>query len=480
MRVTLIITPATELNIPSIALCSLAGKLKDEGHTVKVFDLNKYLYNAAPDTAKKEWGEIFIDDIKTAEFINSNKQLIDSTLDLILKDQPEVFCFSIFFSTALMSLKFAQYIKGFNREKTIVFGGPHCHPEWWGKKLIKNENVDAVVIGEGEETLSELLRHLENNKVIDNCPGALLKKDGQIFDFGFRKQIKEINKLPFLDYTWFNPSDYTALPLPLSRGCVNLCTFCSVNGMWGKYRTMTGNRVFEELKYHMESLPERTEFYFCAPLINGNLRELEKLCDLIIESVNNESMKKPSWSGAATFRHQMNGGLLKKMHEAGCSNLTFGLESGSQKIIDKMRKGFRVKDAVRIIKEAKEAGIKTSVNIMFGFPTETAEDFNETLVFLDQTKDYLNYICPSEGLCYFNPLSYVFYHLDEFSIERDSFDELFWESEDKKNTFPERFRRFNEFAEFTKTLNVEVQPSCEQITSALKERLDFYYKKMSS
>ena len=75
-------------------------------------------------------------------------------------------------------------------------------------------------------------------------------------------------------------------------------------------------------------------------------------------------------------------------------------------------------------------------------------------------------------MCYFGPLTYVYYHLDEFQISHNSFHEQFWESEDKKNTFPERVRRFNEFAKFTKTLKVDVQPSCEEIQITLKESLE--------
>jgi hypothetical protein len=143
------------------------------------------------------------------------------------------------------------------------------------------------------------------------------------------------------------------------------------------------------------------------------------------------------------------------MAKAGCNCIGYGLESGSQKIIDGMRKGFKIKDAERIIRDTYNAGIETILGIIIGFPGETEDDFKETLKFIERNKDYISWVhSPSECNVSFN--NYIHNYPEKFNIilapNRDG--EL-WYSKDGTNTHEERQRRIRIFNEFLSAVGVK-------------------------
>ena len=128
-------------------------------------------------------------------------------------------------------------------------------------------------------------------------------------------------------------------------------------------------------------------------LINGNIRELEILCDLIIKSKDLEVF----WGGKATIRPEMSGALLRKMYDAGNRSIVYGIESGSDKVLKDMRKAFTVELAKRVIRETCEAGIAVGIFWIIGFPTENENDFQESIKFLNDIKDYVDTVTPGYG-----------------------------------------------------------------------------------
>jgi len=144
------------------------------------------------------------------------------------------------------------------------------------------------------------------------------------------------------------------------------------------------------------------------------------------------------------------------MKASGCKHVIFGIESGSQRIVDLMRKHYQIEDADRTIRWMHEAGITATCNFMFGFPGETDADFQETLGFLKRNAGFLGRVYPSRTYCGIEEFSYLYGHLEEFGIKPDPGNYLFWESADGTNTYPERLRRCREFSRLAASLGVEV------------------------
>jgi len=168
------------------------------------------------------------------------------------------------------------------------------------------------------------------------------------------------------------------------------------------------------MKYQIHKYPHIGSFHSDSPALNCNLIELSKLCDLIIDDGF-----KIRWSGFAVIDKGMDLALLEKMKQAGCFGLNFGIESGSQNVIDKMRKGFRIKDAEQNIRDAFGIGVEVVANFIIGFPGESEEDFRQTLDFISRNLQYISYI-GSMSVCWIQPYMYIYDHAAEFDVTINS------------------------------------------------------------
>lgn len=189
---------------------------------------------------------------------------------------------------------------------------------------------------------------------------------------------------------------------------------------------------------------------FHDSLINGNIAELEKLCDLIIaEGIEIQ------WGAQAAISQHMAPNLLIKMKKAGCICLSYGLETGSRRVMEHIGKLLaKGADIDRIIKDTHNAGIDCILNFMFGFPGETEEDFRQTLRFLSRNRRYIDMVNPSPGFCAFDKGSYAYEHPDEFDIVHGECGAL-WESKDGENNYVMRLGRFERFLKEVKKLRIK-------------------------
>lgn len=180
----------------------------------------------------------------------------------------------------------------------------------------------------------------------------------------------------------------------------------------------------------------------CDSVLNGNIIELEKFCEFVIEA--NIKIK---WSGQITPRKRMTKELFGKMQRAGCYRLEFGVESGSEKIIGRMKKIFTVETSSANIKDCQDAGIKTVIYLIIGFPGETAKDFNDTLQFLEKNKTNIDLVRSFRQL-YLIPGAHIYSNLEEYGIirpENDYFGNKWYNKEGNDyNLRMSRIARVNE------------------------------------
>jgi len=438
-RVALIQCPSWGTYLPPLGISYLASYLRSKGHKVYQFDLNIELFDSLNEHYKKYWkcGVLDFDRIWTSRWLLWRKippinfLLIKRWAKRILDINPDVVCFSVVFTTQLTSIMLAREIKRMtksknNENKIIIFGGFNCNFPHEIKRIMDSGYVDIIVKGEGEYIMGDLLSKLQKYaakhavfgalEAFKEYPGVIIKKDGKIINSGERLPIKNLDELPFPDFTDLPMDKYTnkfMIPILMSRGCVNKCVFCIEHKIAKYYRTRSAENILKEIKLRIKQYPERRYFNFNDSLINGNIRELEKLCDLIInEKLNIE------WEGNAAISGNLTLRLLKKMRKSGCVRLVFGIESASQKILNEMGKRFHINEAEKVLRDTYKAGIKPITNWIIGFPTETEEDFNKTLDFIKRNKEYI-YVGPPWGSpCVVMPHTDLWLNLESYNICR--------------------------------------------------------------
>ncbi|MFH1460200.1 MAG: B12-binding domain-containing radical SAM protein [Candidatus Omnitrophota bacterium] len=374
-KIALILAPPFWPNLPPLSLISLASFLDFHSVESKLFDLNNKIFNLSDDSLKKEW------------LISANKPLEDKMLHLLktkFKKQIthvyeqlltyDIAGFSCFRSNFLISLTMAQYlrqVKGKNIK--IIFGGPQITNLYFKTKgeytaeLYKLANL--IVTGEGEKPLLDFICKKTKQKII--CFDQLKN----IGDFNYIKGYKNINNNLY--------PKKQAMPLLFSRGCMRQCKFCSEKLLYRNLRIKKIETIISEIKYLQKEKGVK-QFIFHDSMLNADLKELEKLCDMIIESFGSIP-----WEAQMGVRTDMSEELLFKIKKSGCYNLFIGLESGSDNTLKNMNKGFTAAQAKKFFKSLNKAGLFFGVSMIVGFPQETEEDLEESLKFLIDHKNII-------------------------------------------------------------------------------------------
>ncbi len=389
MKVSLVVAPMFFRRCPLIGLGYLVSSLRANGHQVSALDLN----TATPlphDGDESIWQDPdFI-----LRYIEGNQDMLCGWVDKILAGDPGLVGFSLWNSNKQLTFALAAMVKLRKPGCLLVFGGPHISFET--ERLLRQcPAADLLVHGEGERTLLEIIGLYEKHGKVEGCPGTYFRRDGGIVTAGPRPAIADLDSIPFPDYHDFQLDKYymrTALPLSFNRGCIRRCEFCNIHVDWPAYSHRSAGNIFLEIERQLRDYPGVDHFLIDSSALNQDVRQLNALCDLIIAGG-----LKFAWGGMAMFRPEMTPELLRKMAAAGCRDLSYGLEFGSQKLLDRMKKGFLIGQAAQCVRNTREAGIEVSLNLIIGAPDETEEDLRATMDFLKANRRHISFVGhPSE------------------------------------------------------------------------------------
>jgi radical SAM family protein/B12 binding protein len=444
VKVALILCPYWDAKWPISSLAILSAQLKRQGHEAKIFDLNKSmsLLDQAQDCKIARRGSTLLEPDENADYadyvktqiIPANRQSFVSIADHILSAGFEAVGFSVFHQNLPMTLEIAEIFKQRNPNVRIVFGGPAFlrYPD--GLKNVDSRRVDAVVFGEGDLSFPRLIDGLERAGRLQPGPGVLLLDDPAAWKDG-PETVANLDELPYGDFSDYDLRFYGGKSINTARGCVKRCVFCSE---WSgiAYRHMSGRRLFDEVVHQLRRDPAKTDFNFAGPLINGSMKELSAFCDLII--ANGIRL---SWSSFAIVRPEMTRGFLTKLRSAGCKELLYGIESGSAKVLRDMDKHVKPALAAQVLRDTTAAGIETIVQWIVGFPTESDEDFQESVDFVLANGDGITNLCVNMFLG-----GEMLDEFDSYGIEPGE-DHRFWRTRDGRNTFPIRLKRMRQLIE---------------------------------
>jgi radical SAM superfamily enzyme YgiQ (UPF0313 family) len=299
----------------------------------------------------------------------------------IIKRQPNVVGVTSSTLTYQNALKLVKIAKEACPNCITVAGGPHV-TFWDDKALQECPELDVVVRKEGENTLSELVQRIEAGQSYYDVIGTTCRKNGKIVKNPDRPYIEDLDSLPFPSrHLWpmerFRQYE-DILYLATSRGCVYWCEFCSTVRMHGrKYRMRSPKNVVDELEF-LHKTYNISKFTFCDDAFTVDQPRTETLCNEILKRG-----LKIEWN-CGTRVDMLTRDLLVKMKEAGCVSVWFGVESGSQQVLDAMKKGITPELTMKVLGWVREIGIKPIPNVILGFPGETKESAWETIKFVEK------------------------------------------------------------------------------------------------
>jgi len=447
-NVSLIICPSWGIIFPPYNIARLTGLLRNQGYRVTVYDLNIKSYHVLKEkTGMDFWSSekyhLWFEGRFEQEIWPHIKDMIIDAVEEIYKSNPNVIGFSLYNTNMWCSRIMMQMLRDLMDDTTIVVGGPEASQDKI-LHIVRPGVINYVFKGEAEYNF---LSFLEEKKYTSTA---------QLEVIGDLEGKLPIDDLPFPDYRDYNLDDYLhpdGVSIETSRGCVAQCSFCSETWFW-KFRQRTPERVIEEMKDQIEKYGVR-RFWFVDSLANGNLKAFRRLVDLMIE--NNLNVR---WNSYARNDGRMDRDFIFAIAKSGCTSLSYGVESGSQKVLDDMRKKVELWEIVANLKDSHESGMESHVNWMIGFPTEENIDFLHSMVLIRNTAQYIAAISPGMGC---GPAAFSELELEwkkyKITWKERPFDETFlghWYTEDYQNTALHRVIRIKLFAIFLEILKTKL------------------------
>ena len=452
MRVALIVCPGWTMNSPPLGAPLLKSYLRQRGHDAIVVDLAAFLLGKIQDDERDRLihsnYEFLMNRSQVRAFLEKYETIVRGELDRIIDFRPDVAGFTAYSSSRVFCEEVARLLKARRPGLQVVLGGPECK-QMLENKVPVEDIVDAIIPGEGEIALAALVENMSEGRFRPTL-GSSVRYEGRMLWIGAAEEVGKLDELPFPDFSDLPLGNYLQPPTLVtyfSRGCPKKCTFCDVEFNWGGYRNRSGDRVFAEVSHLLDLYPDTERFFFCDSITNANMKDLVGFCDSVIAANQSGRMRKISWSGYQAIRPEMTREVLQKMRDSGATNLWIGVESGSQKVLNLMKKGYKVEVADRVIKDCGELGINVSALLMVGYPGETEADFEQTLDFVRRNAPYLGDISCSENFTYITNNTYLHKHaLDEYGVDPDTFHADYWQAKDGTNNYLDRVGRFERLA----------------------------------
>ena len=309
------------------------------------------------------------------------KLSFEQTKEEIRKRQPDIVGLTASTLSYKSGLKIIQLTKEVNPNILTMMGGPHI-TFWDTQALDECPQLDVVVRREGEYTVLELAQKVEAKQDFHDVLGITYRINGKIVKNEDRPYIENLDELPFpARHLW--PMEQLrkyedVIYLTTSRGCVFWCNFCATVRMHGReYRWRSPENVADELEFLHKNYGVIT-FTFCDDAFTVDQARTEKLCKEILDR-----KLQIRWN-CGTRVDMLTKELLVKMKEAGCISVWFGVESGSQQVLDEMKKGITTEQTIKVLGWVREVGLKPVPNVILGFPSETKKTAWKTIKYAEK------------------------------------------------------------------------------------------------
>jgi len=322
--------------------------------------------------------------------VDSYRGFHGSNIEKICAFKPDLIGISVLTTGHQIASKYTKILKERLKNTMLCWGG--VHPTSIPFDILeKEEGVDFVVVGEGEETILEVCNNLSSStggKGLLDIKGVVFKDNGKIIDNGKREFVSDLDSLPIPNrgllrmprYSWYmSPPGIIRgqflqgiTTIYTSRGCPYNCIFCCSHETAGrKLRQRSVENVLEEIRYL------RKDYHIKGLYFNDDTFGLDKnWTDEFCAALRKEKYKLV-W-GCQTRAHLVDKEFLSALKSAGCIQVDIGCESGSNKVLQKLQKGITVEQILNAFQCAKEVGVDTYATFILGSPGETHGDVKKT------------------------------------------------------------------------------------------------------
>jgi len=295
----------------------------------------------------------------------------------ISKYQPRIVGITSTTLTYNSARKVAEIAKKVHPNCLTVLGG--CHVTFWDDKALEEcPALDMAVRREGEYTFLEIADRVKEGKPLKNVVGTTCREDGKIIRNADRPYIQNLDELPVPAYHLFPIESFrrngkVIFPMLASRGCVYCCDFCTAVRMFGqKHRARSPKNVVDEIEF-VTNKYGNDQFTFYDDLFTLDPAWVKEIC----KEIRSRNLK-IKWD-CETRLDMVTKELLLEMRKAGCNEVSFGVESGCQRILDAVHKRVSIQQCENAIKWAKDEGLFVAVSTIVGYPGETKETMKQTL-----------------------------------------------------------------------------------------------------
>lgn len=326
-------------------------------------------------------------------------QIIDGEVDQIDnrtmasqvgKVRPDLFGITATTAQANEAFALAASVKAQSPDTFVVLGGAHASA-LTEACLLESAHLDAVAFGEGERTVIELAGRVRDRASLVGLHGIAFRDADGITVNPSRELIEDLDTLPFPAWdlipmhrytasTWFPNKVKQYTNIFTSRGCPYGCTFCGAKTTWTrKFRARSPENVVDEMQaaYSQLHIPN---FFISDDLFTLQRKRVMAICELMLQRG-----LQVTWTCLSRV-NTIDAEMLALMKRAGCYLISFGLESGSQEVLDRLDKGTTVDQGIKAVEMARGAGIRVLGSFMIGSPGETPDTVEQTIRLIRRLK----------------------------------------------------------------------------------------------
>jgi len=311
--------------------------------------------------------------------LDYTRDFYDEAAEVILDSDPDVIGFSSLCTSYLQAIRMAQAVKRSKPDTFIAFGGPNAT---FTAEFTLNEFpglIQTVVKGEGERVLDLMAEALEDGRDIAGVPGVVTATGSGVSCATHPGLIEDLDSLP--DPAWhlypvaegLRRGWWSGIEIEAGRGCPFPCTFCTTNLFWNRrYRVKSAERLVGEVL----ALQQRfgvDNFSMVHDLFTCRRKWVDEVCETFITRGS-----PVNWSMSARA-DTLTPELIEKLGPAGCRDIYFGIETGSARMQQVVKKKLKLEAVGEMVGAAQENGVRSTMSFIMGFPEEELDDLEDTL-----------------------------------------------------------------------------------------------------
>lgn len=432
MKIVLALAPVWDSVTPPLSLAYLKASVEQRGYACKCIDFSMQFRPLMVSA---------LGDLAAEEYLEKHPEIYKEWAKQICHEKPDVVGFTLLISNIKNTGLIAKEVRKTLPDVMFVSGGPSLTEGDFHNIEEAFTFSDYVIEGEGEQVLGDFIDCYKNRGDYKRLKQLWIKDEaGKIYYTG-HAPLQNIDTIPLPDFTDFDRKIYLCpdrLPVLFSRGCILNCNYCTNKWNHLSQRSRNGKLVFEELKRDVKQYGIKEYMFNDDSLISSKtMRQLEEFCDLTIA----EGLVMP-WSVYGTrVERLITEPYVKKLRASGMDRVALGVETFSSKVQKEMGKSSRYDDADKMCRLFSNNGIRTESWIIFGYPTETDADFNETLNWFTKNPNVLSHVTVNA----FGPNKKYFH--DRPGIVHYNDTGLLWDWYSAASTIEKRNQRFLQLIE---------------------------------